>query len=114
MKRFIDSNPGLRSRFNKYIEFPDYTPEELIRIFERLAGQNHYIFNPQAQAEIQKTLQREYTESGGKSANARLVRNVFEVALQRQANRVAQLPSPTKEDLQTIVGDDVANIDVRS
>jgi AAA+ superfamily predicted ATPase len=114
MKRFIDSNPGLRSRFNKYIEFPDYTPEELIRIFERLAGQNHYIFNPQAQAEIQKTLQREYTESSGKSANARLVRNVFEVALQRQANRVAHLPSPTKEDLQTIVGDDVANIDVRS
>lgn len=114
MKRFIESNPGLRSRFNKYIEFPDYTPEELIRIFNSLAEQNHYILNLEAQEQMRKTLQREYSESGGRSANARLVRNVFEVALQRQANRVAQISIPTKEDLQTIIGDDVANIDVQS
>jgi stage V sporulation protein K len=114
MKKFIESNPGLRSRFNKYVEFPDYTSADLIRIFDRLAEQNHYILDLEAQEQMRKTLQREYMESGGKSANARLVRNVFEVALQHQANRVAQMPSPTKEDLQTIIGDDVANIDVQS
>jgi stage V sporulation protein K len=114
MKRFIESNPGLRSRFNKYIEFTDYAPEELITIFNRLAQQNNYILTPEAQEQMRKTLEREYAESGGKSANARLVRNVFEIALERQANRVAQQPGATKQDLQTLTGDDVANIDVQS
>jgi len=112
MKKFIESNPGLRSRFNKYIEFSDYAPEDLMRIFDRLAKQNQYILTPEAQDRMRKTLEREHNESGGRSANARLVRNVFEVAVQRQANRVAQLPAPTKQDLQTIIGDDVAGIDV--
>jgi stage V sporulation protein K len=114
MKNFIESNPGLRSRFNKYIEFPDYTSEDLIRIFDKLAEQNHYILDLQAREQMRKTLQREYMESGGKSANARLVRNVFEIAVQHQANRVAQMPNPSKEDLQTIIGDDVATIDVQN
>lgn len=114
MKRFIESNPGLRSRFNKYIEFTDYAPEELIRIFNRLAQQNNYILTPEAREQMRKTLEREYAESGGKSANARLVRNVFELAIQRQANRVAQQPGATKQDLQTLTGDDIANIDVQS
>jgi SpoVK/Ycf46/Vps4 family AAA+-type ATPase len=92
MKKFIESNPGLKSRFNKYIEFTDYTPEELIRIFNRLAEQNNYILTPEAQEQMRKTLEREYAESGGKSANARLVRNVFEIAIEHQANRVAQQP----------------------
>ena len=112
MKRFIESNPGLRSRFNKYIEFPDYAPDELMEIFERLATQNHYKLTSEAKEEIGKTLYREYIESGGKSANARLVRNVFEVAVQHQANRVAELNAPTKEDLHTMTPTDVAGIDV--
>jgi stage V sporulation protein K len=114
MKIFIESNPGLKSRFNKYIQFPDYTPQELTRIFEKFAKENNYSLNSDAEEQMRRTLQREYTEAGGRSANARLVRNVFEVALERQANRVAQMPSPTKADLQTIVADDVANIDVQS
>jgi SpoVK/Ycf46/Vps4 family AAA+-type ATPase len=114
MKRFIESNPGLMSRFNKYIEFTDYSPEELVKIFNRLAEQNNYILTSEAQEQMRKTLEREYAESGGKSANARLVRNVFEIAIERQANRVAQQPGVTEQDLQTLTGDDVANIDVQS
>jgi SpoVK/Ycf46/Vps4 family AAA+-type ATPase len=114
MKSFIESNPGLRSRFNKYVEFPDYTPDDLARIFEKLVNENNYLLNSDAEAEMRRTLKREFTEAGGRSANARLVRNVFEVALQRQANRVAQMPSPTKADLQTIIAEDVVNIDVQS
>jgi SpoVK/Ycf46/Vps4 family AAA+-type ATPase len=112
MKRFIESNPGLRSRFNKYIEFPDYGPDELMEIFEKLATQNHYTLTSEAKEQMRKTLHREHNESGGKSANARLVRNVFELAVQHQANRVSELNAPTKEDLQTMTVTDVAGIDV--
>jgi Holliday junction resolvasome RuvABC ATP-dependent DNA helicase subunit len=68
MKIFIESNPGLKSRFNKYIHFPDYTPEELTRIFEKLANENNYLLNSDAEEQMRRTLQREYTEAGGRSA----------------------------------------------
>jgi Holliday junction resolvasome RuvABC ATP-dependent DNA helicase subunit len=112
MQAFIDSNPGLRSRFNKYIEFPDYSPNELFLIFEGFVEQNHYVLSPDVRPEIEATLLREHTESAERSANARLVRNIFEIALQRQANRVAQLAQPTKADLQTITREDIVGIDV--
>jgi Holliday junction resolvasome RuvABC ATP-dependent DNA helicase subunit len=112
MERFIESNPGLRSRFNKYISFPDYAPDELLAIFDGLVERNHYGVTADGRSEIQATLLREHRESAERSGNARLVRNIFEIALQRQANRVAQLTRPTKADLETITREDVAGINV--
>jgi hypothetical protein len=114
MATFIESNPGLKSRFNKYIHFSDYSPEQLVQIFDRLAEENQYSLTPEAREDVQQTLMKEYNESGRKSANARLVRNVFEIAVQRQANRVAilSIPAPTTEELQTLTLEDVCNIDV--
>ena len=112
MKKFIEANPGLQSRFNKYIGFPDYTPEELVLIFNRLAAQSSYVLTKDAQEQMRNTVKRELIEAGDKSANARLVRNIFEAAVQHHSNRIAQIPSPTKTDLQTIVAGDLANIDV--
>src|SRR5262249_23726976 len=105
MKKFIESNPGLRSRFNKYIDFADYSPKDLTSIFDNFIKQNHYILTPGAKEQMVRNLEREYDEAAGKSANARLVRNMFEIAVQRQANRVAKLTAPTKEDLQTITAE---------
>jgi hypothetical protein len=66
----------------------------------------------EAQQEVRKILERELRESGGKSANARLVRNVFEIALEHQANRVALLTLPNNDDLQKITVEDIVGIDI--
>jgi len=112
MKEFIESNPGLQSRFNKYIDFPDYSAEELITIFGKFVAQNQYLLTLEAQQEVRKILEREQRESGGKSANARLVRNVFEIALEHQANRVALMTLPNHDDLQKITVEDIVGIDI--
>ena len=112
MKDFIESNPGLQSRFNKYIDFPDYSTEELITIFEKFVAQNNYVLTPGAQEEVKKILEREQRESRGKSANARLVRNVFEIAIEHQANRVALVAVPCDDDLQKITVEDLLGIDI--
>jgi SpoVK/Ycf46/Vps4 family AAA+-type ATPase len=112
MKEFIESNPGLQSRFNKYLDFPDYSAEELIMIFGKFVAQNQYLLTLEAQQEVRKILEREQRESGGKSANARLVRNVFEIALEHQANRVALLTLPNNDDLQKITAEDIVGIDI--
>src|SRR5262245_26574108 len=87
MQRFIESNPGLQSRFNKYIEFPDYSVDELVAIFKSLMERNHYNVTPEVLSSAQEIIAREFHESGENRANARMVRNIFEVVLQRQANR---------------------------
>lgn len=112
MKEFIESNPGLQSRFNKYIDFPDYSAEELITIFGKFVAQNQYLLTPEAEQEVRKILEREQRESGGKCANARLVRNVFEIALEHQANRVALVTLPNDDDLQKITVEDIVGIDI--
>jgi stage V sporulation protein K len=114
MTEFIECNPGLQSRFNKYIDFPDYSTEELITIFEKFVAQNQYLLTLEAQEEVRKILERERRESGGKFANARLVRNVFEIAIERQANRVALMPVPNNDDLQKIAVEDILGIDIRN
>jgi stage V sporulation protein K len=112
MKEFIESNPGLQSRFNKYLDFPDYSAEELIMIFGKFVAQNQYLLTLEAQQEVRKILEREQRDSGGKSANARLVRNIFEIALEHQANRVALLTLPNNDDLQKITVEDIVGIDI--
>jgi SpoVK/Ycf46/Vps4 family AAA+-type ATPase len=113
MEEFIGSNPGMQSRFNKYIEFPDYSTEELMMIFGKFVAQNQYLLTLEAQQEVRKILEREQKESGGKSANARLVRNVFEIALEHQANRVAPMTTlPNDDDLQKITVEDIVGIDI--
>jgi SpoVK/Ycf46/Vps4 family AAA+-type ATPase len=112
MQRFIESNPGLRSRFNKYVEFPDYSLGELILIFDNLAAKSQYILTPEARVEVMSVLRREQAESAQHPANARMVRNIFEVAVQRQANRMSSIGGATTQDLQTLLLEDVRGIDL--
>jgi hypothetical protein len=81
-------------------------------IFGKFVAQNQYLLTLEAQQEVRKILEREQRESGGKSANARLVRNVFEIALEHQANRVALLTLPNNDDLQKITAEDIVGIDI--
>ncbi len=107
MKKFIDSNPGLESRFNRYIEFPDYTAEELAAIFRQQARKNEYILSPDVERWIDPAMALWTQDRDRKFGNGRYVRNLFEKAVERQAIRVSEIENPTREDLMTITMHDV-------
>lgn len=111
MERFISSNPGLESRFNKYIHFPDYTPGELRGIFELQCGRNGYALSPEAAARLTELLTELYEGRDENFGNGRTVRNLFEDAVGRQANRLSNLESPTREDLMTLLPEDLEDKD---
>ncbi len=107
MERFLRSNPGLESRFNKYIRFPDYDGAELYAIFRGLCGQNGYELDGEADACARQMFERMYEERDENFGNGRDVRNRFEDAMTRQANRVAALEAPTKEELAAFTKEDL-------
>lgn len=88
MEDFLNSNPGLRSRFNKYIFFADYTPEELIRILESNCEKQQYRMTPEAKAAATRYFERKVHEHSETFANAREVRNFMERAIAHQASRI--------------------------
>lgn len=102
MKQFIDSNPGLQSRFNRYIEFPDYTADELMQIFEFNMKKYDYHFGEGAKEQLQQRLNAAVAAKDANFGNGRFVRNVFENVLQQQANRLAKVPNLTAEQLSEI------------
>lgn len=105
MAALLDSNPGLRSRFPKTIEFTDYTDDELVEIFAALCDEHHYRLSPSGRAAV---LEAFATEARGSSfGNARLARNRFEAAVTRQATRVVDLTDPTDEELTTLEPADI-------
>ena len=108
MKQFIDSNPGLKSRFNKYIFFPDYTGEEMYQIFERFCKSNGYTIEEEAGKFLQEELNAMYENRGEDFGNARTVRNIFEKAISFQANRIADLAEVTDEHLTSLMLTDIA------
>ena len=108
MQRFIDSNPGLQSRFNRYIDFPDYTGSELADIFKMYMRKNQYTLAPDAESFLKERFDYAVAHKDRNFGNARSARNVFEKAIQQQANRLEgqsdlterQLTELTIEDLQ--------------
>ena len=106
METFIDSNPGLQSRFNKYLLFDDYTAEEMLGIFRMQCDKNCYTLTEEAERELAEYLHMA-SEAAGEFGNARGVRNVFEKILGAQANRLAESTHITREDLMRITKEDV-------
>jgi SpoVK/Ycf46/Vps4 family AAA+-type ATPase len=107
MIAFIGSNPGLESRFNRYFYFNDYTPEELLAIFEKMAEKSHFQLTEAARAKLYKLLEDLYVKRDRTFGNARVVRNLLEKSIERQANRLAVLASLTDEDLTTLLPEDI-------
>ena len=107
MERFIHSNPGLESRFNKYFHFDDYDAGELLAIFRSLCKKNGYALSPEGDAWAEGALRELYENRDENFGNARDVRNLFERAVARQADRVARLESPTREQLMELRAEDL-------
>ena len=105
MERFINSNPGLRSRFNRYIYFADYSAQEMVDIFKMNCNKSCYSIDDETEEEIADFLETvEYNIDFG---NARGVRNIFEKILTEQANRIAEMETVSREDLMKITLEDV-------
>ncbi|HMQ70308.1 MAG TPA: AAA family ATPase [Ignavibacteria bacterium] len=107
MKIFIDSNPGFKSRFNRYITFKDYTPIQLKNIFIHYCNNSDYKLNEPASNLLDELFEKMYYNRDKSFGNARYVRNVFEKTLENQANRISKLSSLTKELLETIEEEDI-------
>ena len=107
MQKFINSNPGLKSRFNKYMNFPDYSAEELIQIFESNCKKYDYKMDEEAKAAVYGRIETMVAEKDENFANAREVRNLFETIITNQASRVDKMSEPTDEDIVMITKADV-------
>ena len=102
MEGFINSNPGLQSRFNKYFYFDDYTGEQLLRIFEGMCRKNGYAMDEQAQAAAVDYFNQLYENRDENFGNARDARNLFEDMVVRQADRLSEAEAPDREALMQI------------
>ncbi|MGE5691292.1 MAG: AAA family ATPase [Pseudomonadota bacterium] len=110
MRAFLESNPGLRSRFAREISFPDYTTAQLVEITERLAREHEYELGPGAREALARIL--EGAARGERFGNARFARTLFEQALNRQALRLARLEGRPLAELEreavtTLTADDL-------
>ena len=107
MSRFLEANPGLKSRFNRYFYFDDYQPSELIKIFDKFCKDSHFQITAKAREMLQSTFHIFYRKRDKTFGNARLVRNIFEKIIERQANRIAGVVDLTDEILTTILPEDI-------
>ena len=107
MQRFIDSNPGLQSRFNRYIDFPDYSSEELVEIFKMYMKKNQYTLAPDAEDYLKEQFEYVVAHKDRNFGNARFARNVFEKSIQMQANRLEGQRNLSKSQLTELTVDDL-------
>ncbi len=111
MEKFLSSNPGLESRFNKYFFFPDYNGEQLMAIFRNQCKKNGYTLSEDAEKAAAAFFADLYEKRSDNFGNGRDVRNCFEDMVVRQSNRVAAMEAPTREDLMTFLPEDMQDED---
>jgi len=109
MKHFFESNPGLESRFNIFIDFPDYSADELFEMFKKLCTSNDYVLSHEASECIRLILADRVNAKDDNFANGRLVRNVYDDVVMNHARRIVDISEPSREDLSTILPDDLAD-----
>lgn len=107
MEKFINSNPGLKSRFNKYLQFPDYTAEELQKIFDSNCKKYDYELSEEAAETVKNSIIQMEEMKDDNFANARSVRNFFENIITNQASRLAEMENPQPEDMKMILPEDI-------
>ena len=107
MEQFLSSNPGLRSRFNKFITFEDYTGDELMSIFESMCSKQEYRLDDEAREYAQKYWADKAADHDDTFANAREVRNFMEAAISKQATRIVSMDKIDVDTLATLIKEDL-------
>lgn len=110
MNHFFASNPGLKSRFNTFIEFPDYSAEELWSMFVKLCGENDYRLADNVEECVRDIFLKQVKDKKENFANGRLVRNIYDDITMNHARRVVKMNEPSRDDLSLIIRADVENI----
>lgn len=108
MHKFIESNPGLSSRFSKYFEYPDYSGDELLAIFQRFCEKNGYAMERTAANLLKQRFEELYVTRDEHFGNARTARNIFEKAINAQADRIALQDDISDADLENLTAQDIA------
>lgn len=106
MNKFFESNPGLKSRFNNFIEFEDYSPNELDKILTSMCKNNDYILTDEAIEEIHLYFERQASSKDENFANGRLVRNLYDELVMNHARRVINVENPERQELSIIKVED--------
>ncbi|MCX6623791.1 MAG: AAA family ATPase [Acidobacteria bacterium] len=109
MRAFLDSNPGLQSRFSKKIHFPDYSAQELFAIFQDLMRQEHYAADSDTLAAARGVIDSIHAQRHDNFGNAREIRNFFERVKEQQANRLAPVAAPNVDQLRNLQTRDIAS-----
>lgn len=109
MEDFINANSGLQSRFNRYIEFPDYSSNELMQIFNFIAKNSEYNLSEEAAIKVASVIDDAVSHKDANFGNARYVRNLFEKIITQQANRISAEPQITNDMLAMIEEIDIIN-----
>lgn len=106
MEKFFESNPGLKSRFNTFIEFPDYEAAELEQILISICKRNDYTLSEELLSEIREYLEKCVSEKDVNFSNGRLARNLYDDLVMNHAKRVVNIQTPTKKELSEILVED--------
>lgn len=107
MRQFFESNPGLKSRFNTFIEFEDYSSEELLAIFELMCSKNDYIPSSKAKERVKHIIDNAVLNKQNNFANGRFIRNIFDELIMIQARRLSKFDNPDRQTLVDISEEDV-------
>jgi SpoVK/Ycf46/Vps4 family AAA+-type ATPase len=108
MSDFLESNPGLTSRFNRFIHFPDYSDAELFNVFKSMAKNNQYVIREDALDLVAHAIGMLRIRQGEKFSNARAVRNLFEKTIENQASRLVRSNQLSREEIEMIIPEDVS------
>jgi stage V sporulation protein K len=107
MKMFIESNPGLRSRFNRFFHFDHFTPTQMLKIFETFCKKSDFLLDVNAKEKLSDTFELLFEKKDESFGNARVVRNLFEKCVQNQANRIVKLKKLTPKTLKLFTEADI-------
>jgi SpoVK/Ycf46/Vps4 family AAA+-type ATPase len=107
MKMFIESNPGLRSRFNRFFHFDHFTPTQMLQIFEVFCKKSDFLLDANAKEKLSDTFDLLFEKKDESFGNARTVRNLFEKCVQNQANRIVKLKKLTQKTLKLFTEEDI-------
>jgi hypothetical protein len=110
MNAFLSSNPGLRSRFNKYLNFEDYNPQQLVKIFDLFCVRAGYQMSQRTREDLTKLFSVLFETRDETFGNGRLARNLFEFTISNQANRIVSITDISVENLSTITTEDIPGL----